>query len=219
MIQINLLPPELRKKESPKIMLPEIPIKKTLVVAVGFILVVQVLVSLAAGVLAFQSGATKAAIEKLSGEVAETRRIKEASVGALNKLKDIRALTTKKFYWASLLNAITDSVSKGVWLRTLSLDETVVEVPKPNAKKNDKGIIKKSDMIQQRSLTLKLDGSVYAAGQETAFIGKFVKSLKENSFFNDLFSQIDLSNISQRKINEYDVYDFTLFCRFKKEKI
>jgi hypothetical protein len=80
-------------------------------------------------------------------------------------------------------------------------------------------VVKRSDMIQQRSLTLKLDGSVYAAGQETAFIGKFVKSLKENSFFNDLFSQIDLSNISQRKINEYDVYDFTLFCRFKKEKI
>jgi Tfp pilus assembly protein PilN len=128
MIQINLLPPDMRRKESPKILLPEIPIKKTLVIVAGSIIALQLLLSLAAGVLAFQSGATKAAIEKLSSEVAETRRIKEASVGALNKLKDIRTLTNKKFYWASLLNAITDSVSKGVWLRSLSLDETIVEV-------------------------------------------------------------------------------------------
>lgn len=219
MIQINLLPPDLRRKETPKIVLPDIPIKKTLLVIVGIVLGVQILLSLAAGVLAFQSGATKAAIEKISGEVAETRRIKEASVGALNKLKDIRILTSKKFYWASLLNALTDSMTKGVWLRTLSLEENIVEAPKPDAKKNSKGSVKKSDMVQIRSVTLKLEGSVYAGGQETAFIGKFVKALKENSYFNDLFFNIDLSNISQRKISDYDVYDFILFCRFKKEKI
>ena len=66
---------------------------------------------------------------------------------------------------------------------------------------------------------LKLEGSVTASGQETAFIGKYVKSLKDNATFTELFRDIELSNINQRKIKEFDVYDFVLICKFRKGKI
>ena len=48
MILINLLPQELRKKETPKIVMPEIPIKKTLIVIGISLAALQVLLSLAA---------------------------------------------------------------------------------------------------------------------------------------------------------------------------
>ena len=43
MIEINLLPQELRKKESVKIALPDIPIKKTLIIAFGSFFGLQLL--------------------------------------------------------------------------------------------------------------------------------------------------------------------------------
>ena len=125
MILINLLPQDLRKKETQKIVLPEIPIKKTLV-AIGLsLLVLQLLLSLVAVFFAWRESSAKGQIQALSVQLKEVRMVKSQTVSALNKLKDIRALTDKKFYWASLLNAVSESLTRGVWLRSLSLDEVV----------------------------------------------------------------------------------------------
>ena len=51
---------------------------------------------------------------------------------------------------------------------------------------------------------LYLEGSVVGPGQETAFIGKFIKQLKENPLFAELFEDIRLSTINQRKIKRED---------------
>ena len=78
---------------------------------------------------------------------------------------------------------------------------------------------KKEIVATQKVWSLKLEGSAYAPGQETAFIGKFMQALKQDALFSELFDDIQLSNINQRKISNYDVYDFVLVCHFKKDKI
>ena len=229
MILINLLPQELRKKETSKIVLPEIPIKKTLI-AIGLSLLgLQLLLSFAALFFVWREASIKQEIKLLTAQVQETRKIKSQTVSVLNKLKDIRGLTEKKFYWASLLNAISASLTKGVWLRNLLLGEIVEEAPRPVAapvskagrveKTASAGRVEKTPSASQPIRVLRLEGSVVAPGQETAFIGKYVKSLKENAYFTELFRDIELSAINQRKIKEFDVYDFVLFCKFKKGKI
>ena len=56
-------------------------------------------------------------------------------------------------------------------------------------------------------------------GEETAYTGKFIKELKANSLFNGLFNDIELSQINQKRIKDFDVYDFVILCTFKKGKI
>lgn len=221
MILINLLPPELKRRESSKLVLPEIPIKKTLIYLGAGFLIIQAILSVVTLGVVMRAGGMKREIATLSETLQEIKKAKSQTISSQNKLRDIRSLTAKNFYWASVLNALTESATKGVWLRSLVLTEGLADRPKrtPSTAKAG-GAVKKADSpAVSPPKIMKLEGSVYAPGQETAYIGKFVKALKDNEALKNLFSEIELSNINQRKINEYDVFDFVLFCKFKRDKI
>lgn len=218
MITINLLPEELRRKETPKVLLPEIPIKKTLI-AIGLALVVvQFLLSLLAAVFGLRAGGIRREIRRLSEETRQIQDLKTKTSAAQDKLKIIRSMTQEEFYWASVLNSISESLTKGVWLRSLSLED-VPEDPSKVVKTPPLKTASKKPSSVPMTRVLKVDGSVMAPGQETAFIGRYVKSLKEEPYFTGLFMDIRLDGILQRKIKDFDVYDFTLLCKFRKGKI
>lgn len=220
MILINLLPPELKRKERSKLLLPEIPVKKTLLWTTAGLVGIQTLLSVLALGISLRAIGMKHEIVSLTKDTLETRKMKSETLAAQNRLKDIRQLTTKKFYWATILNALTQSVTKGVWLRSLSVEETFAQAPKKAAAPDRKTTpARKQNAPAQKVTSLRLAGSVYAAGQETAYVGKFVKALKDNEALKELFSAIELSDTNQRKIGEYDVFDFVLLCKFRKDKI
>ena len=221
MILINLLPPELRKKEAPKIVMPEIPIKKALVAIGVLLLLVQVLLSLAAVFFGYRQASMKKEISRLTGETRQTDKLRTETMRSQDKLKDIRLLTGKNFYWTLVLNSVSSSVTKGIWLRGLALTEVTEESSKAGSSHASKDVKKESSRDKAPAVVkaLKLEGSVVAPGQETAFIGKYVKSLKEEPVFTGLFRDVELDSINQRKIKEFDIYDFTLLCKFRKEKI
>ena len=204
MIEINLLPAEYRPKAVSKFVLPEIPIKKTLLTVTGMIFVIQVFASLFAVYEVFDLLRVKGQIARL--EVTGVQVTKEkADISALaSRMIKIRSMTERKYYWASLLNSLTRSMSKGVWLTGFSITSV-----KP-------GEIKSAPAATR---VLKLDGSVVGPGEETASIGKFIKELKADEVFNDLFSSIELSNMVQKKIRDFDVYDFSIYCAFKSNKV
>ncbi len=221
MILINLLPPELKRREPSKLVLPEIPIKKTLASLTVGVLVIQALLSVAALGVGMRASGMRREIASLTESLAELKKIKSQTVALQGRMRDIRALTSKKFYWASILSALTESTTKGVWLRSLTLIEGAAEArktPAPAAKA-DKKPAKKTETAPVSTKIVKLEGSVYAPGQETAYVGRFVKALKDNATLKEVFGEIELSNTNQRKINDYDVFDFVLLCRFKKEKL
>ena len=216
MIEINLLPEEMRKKESIKITLPDIPIKKTLIIVFGGFFGLQLIFTLFTFYLRFDAMLTGKQIEALKASSQEIIRQKSETVGMHNRLKESRELLSRKFYWASLLSGLSNSMTKGVWLRSFYLTEeepkssALEKKPEPSAKP-DKGAVKNRYLV--------LEGSAVGAGQETAFIGKFLKQIKDNPMFSNLFQDIKPYNINQRRIKEYDVYDFMIYCKFRKDKI
>lgn len=70
-----------------------------------------------------------------------------------------------------------------------------------------------------KKLVLKIRGSVYAPGQETATVGSFLKELKSNHELSSHFDEIELGTVTQRKIKEYDVYDFEISGKLKKDLV
>lgn len=211
MIEINLLPVEYRPKAAPKFSMPEIPIKKTLVTATGIVIGVQILAGAFAAYQTFELTGVKSQIAKLGAEGEGVAKEKAEMSRIGERLSKTVSMTQRKFYWSSLLNGLTHSMTKGVWLTGFTVTDM-----KPSA---DKAAASESKRPAAPPRILQLDGSVVGSGQETADIGRFLKQLKDDAVFNELFSAIELSNMTQRKVRDYDVYDFSIYCTFKPEKI
>ena len=208
MIEINLLPEELRKKERVKLDLPEIPVFKILSVMLVVVVSTQILLSAFAVYQTIEFIGLKKGVETLTKEnrAISARKAETAAMGT--QLREIQAMTERKFLWSVLLNDLSDSMTKGVWLRSLSVTTLAAD---------ETGSRKKGNAPKGR--VLNLEGSVIGSGQETAIIGKFIKQLKESPRFGELFEDIKLSAINQKKIKDFDVYDFVLVGIFKKEKL
>ena len=237
MILINLLPPELRRKETPKFVLPEIPVQKTLLVLAVVVLTLQILLSIVAVYYSTRYKIVQHETAKVSAKLENVRQAKKKISVAGKKMQDIRTLTEKKFKWALILNEVSMTATRGIWLRMLSVEEISVPKPakdiaapkkkSPEQKTDPKKEAGKPISTKKRAAdmetfkVMKLEGSCSGgAGQETALIGKYLKSLRDNVYFRELFGDgIDLSEMNQRKMGEADVFDFTVYCRFKKVKI
>jgi hypothetical protein len=238
MIEINLLPEEMRKKESLKISLPDIPIKKTLLAAGAVLLSMQLLLMLGTLYVKIDLAGMTRQVSQLRKDNHEVLRQKAEVEGMQNRMKEVQGLTSRKFFWSAVLSAITNSMTKGVWLTEIKVVEEAAPKPAKTApaksskkekgekakaekgkdKSKDKDKDKEKEKPAARDKILVLEGAAIGAGQETAFIGKFLKELKGQPLLSELFSDIKASNINQRRFGEYEVYGFTISCRFKKEK-
>ncbi len=213
MIEINLLPDEFKKKPAVKIALPEIPARRVLFAGIGVFLCAQLLLALFAGYQSIELGHLKQQYTALSEQNKEVTRLKNETEKMQERIRDIRTITERKFYWASLLNALSDSMIKGVWLRDLTVGEG-----------EEASLVKRAAQSKPGSTRapgsgvhyLKLQGSVVSGGSETAAIGRFIKELKINPGISEIFDEIELSSITARKIKDIDVYDFVVICFFKK---
>ncbi len=214
MIQTNLLPEELRKKERIKLALPEVPLRKIALIFFGVFFVAQLFLSLFALYEKIRIGDAKKESVALKTQNRDLTLRKTETAMMKVRLKEAEALTLHDFFWAQLLNDISDSIPKGVWLTGLSVQEGAEAGEAPHAAF---GRPKKGQAFAAVKV-LRLEGSAVGQGQETAAVGKFIKELKENDGLEDVFQDIKLSDINQKKIRDTDVYDFVLICVFKPGK-
>lgn len=250
MIEINLLPEDLRKKEVPKLALPVVPILKTVSVIVAVFLLAQLVLM----VFVMYKNIEMVALEKraahLRTETTAIAKMKSETASVSGRLNEVDGLIERKFLWTQILNAFSDSATKGIWLRSLSVahgplpmagaaqgaapkkgkekskdKEKEKDNDKEKDKDKDKGKDKEKDKEKgseketpQETFFISIDGSVMAPGEETAHVGKFIKELKNNAVLSSTFDRIELVNMKDRKIKEYDVYDFSIVCVFKKDR-
>ncbi len=212
MIEINLLPEHLRKKETVRFELPDLPTLRNIILGVAVFFILQILIVFFALYQQYEVSNVTHKTLVLKAEIKETLLYKSETDSVNTKLKQIAYATHRNFSWASLLNEITASATKGVWLRELS--QVDMEMAQLVSKTKD---AKPAVNTPQRVRCLRLVGSAVGQGQETAYIGKFVKQIKENPRLGASFSRIELTDVNQRKLKDFDAYDFEVICVFKKE--
>lgn len=223
MIEINLLPEELRKKRKKASVAGELSPKKAALIGAVALLALQFLATAHAFYLKSQIGSVTGQIARLNEQNKQINVWKNELKVMDARIKESDTLTSRNFRWASLLNSISDSITRGVWLSSLSLrveerNITPVEPPKAAPKVKGARAPKPPRPVVEKIVTLLLEGSAVGQGEETAIIGKFIKELKNNKLLSELFEDVRLSTINQRKIRDFDVYDFALSCQFKKGK-
>ena len=121
---------------------------------------------------------------------------KKACDGVADELKDLqtkmnslRPITSvQQFHWARLLNELSDSVPKGVWLREV--------------------------LFEKGSMTI-YGSSVSKMKNEMVETGNFVAALKEKPSIKDSFMGVDVDSIQRRENTAVSIADFTLKAKGK----
>lgn len=188
MININLTPPHLKKKEKSHLLgKVNIPLEVIigcgggLLVLLGVVHVLLLFVNI--GKLAQHKGLQKQwetmrpSKENVDSVVSEMRSLQ-------GKYKSIEEITDKMgVSWGQKLNILSDSLPRGVWLKKVALDEDV----------------------------LYLEGSaIPKESSEIISIHHFTSKLKQNESFVEHFTDLELGSIQRRRIKSVEIADFVI---------
>lgn len=223
MIEINLLPEGLRKKEVFK--LPKLPIIPAALSVIGLMVLLQILLL----VLIQARKTTLNSLNKRFSSVVipsgEAEAIKSKVDTLSNKVKMMESLNASRFIWSKKLNDVSDSMVPGVWLRSLYVEEKKEEtVPMPLVMPPQAGGAGAPSMLPVAAAPkafLILEGSsLVQEGKEPDTVGKFVIALKENKSFFEDFDEIELRGVERKTVGQSktEVIDFKISCRFKEDR-
>ncbi|MCX5686864.1 MAG: hypothetical protein NTW09_05360 [Candidatus Omnitrophica bacterium] len=235
MIEINLLPEELKKKNEPKFKkfnlsglssgnfnINKMPLVKIGIIAIAalaaFHLALFLVGTASKDSLASLAKKRDACLPKKN----EADSLRNELVLINKKVTAIDGLMVKRLSWAKKLDGLSDALTPGIWLTDLSYDERtgdrlvpVARTPNGKSKKDSSRSV--AEKVVYRYLVL--SGYASSMGEQgTALIGKFIKSLKESSQFYSDFSDITLDSIKSDKFQDQEVMNFKITCMFKEEK-
>lgn len=202
MIEINLLPPNLRVKKREPLKLPSLPVIPAAAGAIIFLIAVQVLLLVLIQVKSVSRDSLKKKVASISASNKEAMNIDAALRGISSKVEVIDKLSASRFNVAKKLNDLSDSMTSGVWLRSIEVEK--------GESFNEPGILRETLVIKGSSVTSGETGE--------AAIGKFVNSLKENESFSSDFDNIEIAKEERRKVQNTEIMDFVVICHFSKGK-
>ena len=192
MIEINLLPAEMRRQKKIyfKFDLADIARVKFLAggIFAGAMALLVIIPALGANIRKHQIlellekekniMPQKTSVEAINSEIA-VLKVK------LNALDDI---TKRRFLWSRKLNELSDLVLPGIWFNRIGAE-------------------------LDNNLTI--EGSVISKNEEAmASVGKFIKNIKDAKLFFGDFSDIKLESVQRKNIDKKDVVEFKIVLYF-----
>ncbi|MFA5388920.1 MAG: hypothetical protein WC312_04100 [Candidatus Omnitrophota bacterium] len=192
MIEINLLPEELRRKKTEPAFSLDMGSGKMKFLAAGGAAGILVLI-----VIAFFLGTSirNSQIDRLlakeknfSVRFSRVDNINKEIALLRSKTAVLDQLTKRKFLWAEKLNRLSDLALPGIWFTHVYTD------------------------AENRLI---IEGSVISKSEEAmAFVGKFMKNVKDDQgFFRD-FKSVKLESVQRKSKGERDVVDFKIALYF-----
>ncbi len=199
MIEINLLPEELRKQKRQLLKLPRVPALPFVAGVIGVLIVIQFLLAIAIQAKKVTLNSLNKKYALISASALKAGALENSLKGFSSKIVAVDNLSSLRFNWARKLNDLSDSVVSGIWLR--------------------KVYIKKAESLGQTFQSrqpLMIEGSSTVPGEAGPdAVGKFVNSLKGNSSFSEDFDEVELIVVERRKIRHTEVIDFIIACHFR----
>lgn len=214
MIEINLLPEDLRvrqkNKETKQIDISRIPLKQIVIIAIAIFVVLQIL---AATTLFLKRNSFKKLDQRLKAlepqyKIAQSLKFDARRLNS--RLSAVNELTSKSILWSKKLSDLSSAITDGIWLHELSLKDEEGQKAR-QAMPADK----QAQPSGRQAMLLKGSAVSYPGGEETALIGSFINSLKSNQDFFEDFEDIKLKSSQMRRIVELEVMDFTIICYFR----
>lgn len=228
MIRINLLPPELKRKRR-EIELPNISFLPVLSIFVGTLAAIYILAALFTVLEVNKLSRLEKRWDAIAPQQKEVDGVKRQILSLEQKIATIEEIISWRPLWAARLKALSDSMITGVWLRRIWLETKyeTIDTAKPQARQG-KGAKpaggqpaaetqKKTEVKTTR--IMHIEGSVITSGgDETAAIGRFIRSLKSNEEFSGDFSEIETGSIQRGNLDDVELMNFELLAFFKEDR-
>ncbi|MFH1305874.1 MAG: hypothetical protein ABIH74_05700 [Candidatus Omnitrophota bacterium] len=205
MIELNLLPKELRKRKRQSVKMPKLPVLMLVIAVAAVIGVVQItlLVTLACKKRTLRR--VEVQWEKMQPQREETERIAREIAALEKKVIAVRKIAKPQLNWTRLLSGLNQATISNIWLSEFELDF------RDAAGKKRKGVAE--------PVTLSLTGYALGSGEEaTSRVAKFITSLKSEKGFSDAFEDIELENMRSREVSGKEAMMFIISCRVKPVK-
>jgi hypothetical protein len=183
-LEINLLPEELRKKRRVfQFKLPADKLRKILRPVIAGFVFIHLLIPLITFIENLRLKQAKRAFLNIQPQKEELDEIKNQlqKFGSLDEL--FQRMRGQRSNVAPRLNIISDYLPQGVWLSALSVSKNAWEI---------KG------------------SCIFGIESEMAQIGKFLRALKSDARFGKDFASLELVSVERRKLGQTDIVDFIL---------
>ncbi len=193
MIELNLLPDELKVKKTKAIEFAKLPIIPLSLGILCVLIIAHILLIFTVKMNKASLTQLKKQWEDFSPKRSQMDKLKDNVKDINLKVKVIEELTQKRILWAKKLNSLSDSIHPNIWLSGLYYDK------------------------KSATPTLGLEG--FATGTEED-VGKFMDTLENNKeFFCDLESvELGFTKRSLLDKDTQEVTNFRLICSFKEQK-
>jgi len=191
-IEINLIPPGLRKNKKKKFAGVGIPME-IIVGSAGGVFILLIVAHVGLFAMNMSNLSKYRGLEKEWAQMAEAKENVDVVIGELRgfqeKYKKVEGILTKDgIYWSQKLNILSDSLSKGVWLRKVFFDEEI----------------------------LLMEGSAISRqNKEMISIHDFIARLKNQGDFLKNLDDLELGSINRKKIHKNEIAEFII--RTKKK--
>ena len=199
MIELNLLPKELRRKEK-----RQLPCIKVVPIAAG---IVGALIALHVVLVIFSFGSSlsfkrsTARWEELRPQKEQTERTAAEVADIEKKMNAVRKIASPPLDWVRMLGGLNEAVIPNVWLFEF----------KPGASRGAR-----QDKFSGVPKYIEISG--YALGKSevaTSHVAKFINSLKKTADFSDYFDEIELEAVNSKVIAGEEAMVFKLTCTVK----
>ena len=204
MIEINLLPKELRKKRRQETV-PTIPVMP---IAAGLVAFVIIFHFLLISINYIKNGTLKRLEKKwteMQPQKKATDKIAQETTELEKRVNAVKKIAKPELNWTRLLSGLNQAIIPGIWLSSMNLDYK----GKPYNPKNP------SDHPTKLVLVGYAEGKSEVA---TTSVARFINSLKRNQDFFGYFDEIELENMRSQAVSGEETMLFHLSCDFKKKQ-
>ena len=191
MIQVNLLPEEMRRQKNLYFALDLTMARDRFLVGgvlAGILILLLVIPLLGSSIRKRQIARLRLEEQKIAPQKREIEAIaKEVSI-LRAKMAGLDQITKRRFLWAQKLNELSDLILPGIWFTRIRTD-------------SDERLIIEGSVISKKEKAM-------------ASVGKFMKNIKEQGLFFKDFSNIKLETVQRKNIDTRDVVDFRIALYF-----
>lgn len=191
MIEINLLPEELRvKRKSPYKGIDPKQVLYAAPIVFGALIIIHIFLACLFVVRSLQLSSLDNKWQKLAPERKNTEEFQKKHALLSADIKTMQQLINQRISWSDKLNKLSLYLPDSVWFNEISSG------PKDFSLKASVVSFEKDELSQ---------------------INKFIDGLKNDARFLKDFSRLELSTVQRKSIGGYDIIDFVLEGNFKQK--
>ena len=183
LLEINLLPEQLRPKKSGSRSVSSKDMTIFIFIGAGLLVAINIIIIVVSLGLGLNVSSLENRLKKVDPDIQKMRELEAQLRQFQGESQLTQEIISKRILWAEKMQIISDVAPQGVWLKSMSA----------------------------KPASFTIDGTCVALnGKEMSIIGEFINGLKDNKRFFSGFDKLELRSVQRRMIGSIEVVEFIL---------